>query len=75
MDDKEAEAIAAAITERIQQTPNDYYISDDGKTLYALLAGSYLWSMKATTARMNFHLMTEAKIAMLIHDYLSVKLD
>jgi hypothetical protein len=74
MDDKEAKAIADAITERIQQTPNDYYISDDGKTLYALLAGSYLWSMKATTG-MNFHLMTEAKIALEIHNYLSVKLD
>ena len=74
MDDKEAKAIADAITERIQQTPNDYYISDDGKTLYALLAGSFLWSMRAP-AGLNFHLMTEAKIAVELYNYLSVKLD
>lgn len=65
---------AAVIRKRIERTPDDWYISDDGKTLYALLAGSYLWSMSAPDDA-NFHTMTAAKISVLIFDHLSKILD
>lgn len=71
--DELSEMIANAIRGRIAATPDDYYISDDGKTLWALLAGEYLWSMPAPDGQ-NFHPMTEARIALLIHENLSAKL-
>jgi len=72
--DKIAESVANAIHGRIAATPDDYYISDSGERLWALLAGEYLWSMPAPAGE-NFHAMTEAKIAMLIHDELAKKFE
>lgn len=71
--DETRDYVAEAIRARIAATPDDYYISDDGETLWALLAGEYLWSMKVEPGK-NFHAMTEAKIAVLIHENLSEKL-
>jgi hypothetical protein len=71
--DNEQDRIANVIRNRIANCPDDYYITDAGTTLYALLAGEYLWSMSAPYGQ-NFHLMTEAKIALLIHEELSKKL-
>lgn len=72
-ENEEQEIIADAIRKRIAATPDDYYIADNGHTLYALLGGYYMWSMPAPTGD-NFHKMTETKIAMLIHDHLQKKL-
>ena len=71
--DESRDYVAEAIRGRIAATPDDYYISDDGETLWALLAGEYLLSMKVEPGK-NFHAMTEAKIAVLIHENLSEKL-
>jgi len=67
------EYVQEAIRGRIAATPDDYYISDDGETLWALLAGEYLWSMPVEPGK-NFHQMTEAKIALIINTHLSEKL-
>lgn len=66
-------AISEAIWKRIEETPDDYYISDNGKVLYAILAGSWMWSFPAPDGT-NFHTMQPTKIAMLIHEELSKKL-
>ena len=40
MDEKMIKAaVNKAIRQRLERTPDGYYIPDDGKTLYALLAG------------------------------------
>ena len=75
MDEKMIKAaVNKAIRQRLERTPDGYYITDDGKTLYALLAGEYLWSLDAPTAS-NFHLMSPEDIAAMIHDALSDQLD
>lgn len=71
MDDEE-DFLANVIKGRLANTPDDYYISDNGLVLYALFAGVYLWSMPAPAGE-NFHKMTEAKIALIIHEELSKK--
>lgn len=73
MDPKEIDRISNVIRDRITNCPDDYYISDTGNYLHALLAGEFLWSMQPPPGQ-NFHLMTEAKIALLIHEELSKKL-
>lgn len=72
--DGEKSLFADTIKKRIERTPDDWYISDDGKVLYALLAGAYLWSMSAPEGT-NFHTMNSTKIILLIQDELRNSLE
>jgi hypothetical protein len=69
----EQRAVAKAIQARLLNTPDDYYIHDSGKVLYALLAGTFVSSLDAPEGT-NFHLMQPTDIAQLIHAHLNEKL-
>jgi len=61
------------IIKRLERTPDDYYISDTGNMLYALLGGVFLWSVEAPEGH-NFLLWPDAEIVSFIHETLSKKL-
>jgi hypothetical protein len=73
MNESDIRVMESIIKKRLKDVPDDYYIHDSGKVLYALFGGTYLWSMEAPEGK-NFHAMNSVDIATLINQNLSEKL-